>query len=269
MWTCRTFQTTCPVRGTTNKEGMAISYDCISNHVPRTGHDVASPSSCISYKTFQTTCPVRGTTTNCFVCRDMKLYFKPRAPYGARLRVPGSYARPCCHFKPRAPYGARQIFLTKFHFPSCISNHVPRTGHDPSLSRIRTGSTDFKPRAPYGARRLRSGWWSAPKAFQTTCPVRGTTHILQLHWCRIGFQTTCPVRGTTLYPSSHRSLRKFQTTCPVRGTTFIRIAFLPSMLRYFKPRAPYGARLHRLRLLRFHIRFQTTCPVRGTTPPSR
>ena len=33
------FQSTCPVRGTTHKEEIMATYDEISIHVPREGHD--------------------------------------------------------------------------------------------------------------------------------------------------------------------------------------------------------------------------------------
>ena len=81
------------------------------------------------------------------------------------------------------------------------------------------------------------------KAFQSTCPARGTTLRLQLsapvveisiHVPREGhdfslsslaetryrFQSTCPARGTTggdFFERVYLSL--FQSTCPARGTT--------------------------------------------------
>ena len=78
--------------------------------------------------------------------------------------------------------------------------------------------------------------------FQSTCPVRGTTHIqageaatvrISIHVPRAGhderriivlclieiFQSTCPMRGTTSVMYFWSLATLFQSTCPMRGTT--------------------------------------------------
>ena len=101
----------------------------ISNHVPRTGHDACSTPSVMPGGIFQTTCPVRGTT-----------------PAGCKL------CSSAFHFKPRAPYGARRFTCSSAQSWLCISNHVPRTGHDSHSTPFARQHPHFKPRAPYGAR---------------------------------------------------------------------------------------------------------------------
>ena len=127
------FQSTCPVRGTTDdvfllRRGDGISihvprtgHDChigaslhvdrISIHVPRTGHDNALFEKINKELEFQSTCPVRGTTLLCQVLR-----------HNVRISI-----------------------------------HVPRTGHDAGISAYSIVLKYFNPRAPYGARRRR-GW---------------------------------------------------------------------------------------------------------------
>ena len=102
------------------------------------------------------------------------------------------------------------------------------------------------------------------------------------------FQSTRPLRGATIVDGLRDDDKdKFQSTCPVRGTTQ-RVQDLRTRVTHFNPRAPYGARLHRLiavqdiEYISIHVprtghdavwgkhglppfEFQSTCPVRGTT----
>ena len=81
----RTFQSTCPARGTTKKAGGRVDQSRISIHVPREGHDAGHAArdlhgpisihvpreghDAAQYATmsinelFQSTCPARGTTS--------------------------------------------------------------------------------------------------------------------------------------------------------------------------------------------------------------
>ena len=149
----KSFQSTCPARGTTAEKGMQKTLDKISIHVPREGHDGNKTSSSVLNK-----------------------HFNPRAPRGARRRA---LDRPV------------DLFLISIHVPreghdldqnpaeqtSAISIHVPREGHDNICKSIgmiiipfqstcpARGTTSrtticppskyhFNPRAPRGARRL-------------------------------------------------------------------------------------------------------------------
>ena len=147
----KTFQSTCPARGTTrmhhkNFRGRVISihvpregHDAlaefsggamvISIHVPREGHDPAYHRLGDGHDAFQSTCPARGTTP-----------FPPCYTGGEK------------DFNPRAPRGARLAHLSEQAVYKDISIHVPREGHDHSFSINSFNRFNFNPRAPRGAR---------------------------------------------------------------------------------------------------------------------
>ena len=62
-----------------------------------------------------------------------------------------------------------------------ISIHAPRAGSDSSPGKATAPPTDFNPRSPCGERRRLFGADFRAKRFQSTLPVRGATHVLQLH----------------------------------------------------------------------------------------
>ena len=126
----KTFQSTCPARGTTISstvfEPLPLDFNpraprgarpaqhlphpfvvSISIHVPREGHDHPVSPSAQPISAFQSTCPARGTTAGTRVCL-------PSFP----------------DFNPRAPRGARPSFDTSLITLLAISIHVPREGHD-------------------------------------------------------------------------------------------------------------------------------------------
>ena len=216
----------------------------ISIHAPHTGRDATENADCTTNKQFQSTRPIRGATSDsgsrihfCFT------YFNPRAPYGARPRVPASSLISILYFNPRAPYGAR---LSLFRRPEpkktyfnprapygarpyqrsidflgrVISIHAPHTGRDkkPRSDRGRPGY--FNPRAPYGARLLRRILSRGISTFQSTRPIRGATQFgrAKKGAARIHFNPRAPYGAR---PISTKS-----TTNNL----------------YFNPRAPYGAR---------------------------
>ena len=143
---------------------------------------------------------------------------------------------------------------------------MPLAGHDPEWSFRSPLQRNFNPRAPCGARPSVKSYTTIYNAFQSTCPLRGTTTFCDhLDGECVSFQSTCPLRGTT------KSMRP-----------------ISSALAYFNPRAPCGARppirainpdglpisIHVplaghdpfLRIsCRIRRRFQSTCPLRGTT----
>ena len=113
----------------------------ISILAPRGGRDVTAFSAWISPAIFQSSRPVGGATATASFPAICRIYFNPRAPWGARLPVSGqpnhvqliSILAPrggrdghravrisCCkqNFNPRAPWGARQQKCTNLlaHF---------------------------------------------------------------------------------------------------------------------------------------------------------
>ena len=174
-----------------------VPHAHISIHAPLTGRDC--PAAALPFKlyVFQSTRPLRGATHgdrrkiipgrisihvprtghdeedfNAAVQGLTISIHVPRTGHDSAERREGRYQR---HFNPRAPYGARRnrVDLHRCNFD--ISIHVPRTGHDDAMR---------YPDNPH-------------YAFQSTCPVRGTTAIAYGTPVEPEFQSTCPVRGTT------------------------------------------------------------------------
>ena len=152
------FQSTRPLRGTTNIGKYANSASEISIHAPLTGHDACVFPFATSTPAFQSTCPVRGTTSARSRTDRFPRNFNPRAPYGARRggpHRPAPWRLGISIHVPRTGHDGcpwhRQ--LASVH----ISIHVPRTGHDADGDATRAMLTQF----------------------QSTCPVRGTTRCTQ------------------------------------------------------------------------------------------
>ena len=191
------FQSTCPARGTTDAAYEPQTPDQISIHVPREGHDFMSSTQSLEIELFQSTCPARGTT-HLEVHQDNQQEFQSTCPArGTTLtpeetsltvtsisihvpreghdKLPPALAGSSLNFNPRAPRGARLFLRYGGRHGAAISIHVPREGHDAS----------------------RCSSLSTFRAFQSTCPARGTTHFCVLPRIRTRFQSTCPARGTT------------------------------------------------------------------------
>ena len=126
--------------------------------------------------------------------------------------------------------------------------------------------------------------------FQSTCPVRGTTHIqageaatvrISIHVPRAGhderriivlclieiFQSTCPMRGTTSVMYFWSLATLFQSTCPMRGTTRKSRAVMPQSI--FQSTCPMRGTTKTAWAILCSFQFQSTCPMRGTTYCSR
>ena len=148
-------------------------------------------------------------------------HFNPHAPYGARPSNSDPLSPPQ-NFNPHAPYGARHVCPRWVLVWQNISIHMPLTGHDCVIF-------------------LFSSFWSA---FQSTCPLRGTTRVLRL---RAGYRAAIsihmPLTGHDL------GIKNFATSAS-----------------NFNPHAPYGARQWRDNMtIEGNQIFQSTCPLRGTT----
>ena len=238
------FQSTCPARGTTS-----ILYRLLR-----------------PVNLFQSTCPARGTTRAAGAPFAAPVNFNPRAPRGARLSAhTGSQA--AGDFNPRAPRGARRQAVTghvqiskyfnpraprgaRLHSipppPACqlISIHVPREGHDRSLS-------CFTPHQ---------------QQFQSTCPARGTTKPnCGFAMSYMNFNPRAPRGARPRMVQSHvLPLFHFNPRAP-RGARLIQACFLLSsqVISIHVPRE--GHDMPRTRFDKLAAPFQSTCPARGTT----
>ena len=125
--------------------------------------------------------------------------------------------------------------------PALISIHMPLAGHDKYA--MAGAANDF--------------------AFQSTCPLRGTTGRITMLVDDNVFQSTCPLRGTTFARPVDLTVQNFNPRAPCGARQDVTCFDL--VCSHFNPRAPCGARLcpPSLRLLK--AQFQSTCPLRGTT----
>ena len=237
---CYRFQSTCPMRGTTS-----------------------SRTQCHLISGFQSTCPMRGTTRterDRYCCDGISIhvphaghdfagarlpvpysYFNPRAPCGARLT--GSRDSQSCHyFNPRAPCGARHFVNVGSVLEIIISIHVPHAGHDFPVTEYRVPLNVFQSTCPMRGTTHRPVKLFLRHRFQSTCPMRGTTCLFRLYWASArDFNPRAPCGARLTRSTSSYSPNPFQSTCPMRGTT------------------------HRPVKLFLRHRFQSTCPMRGTT----
>jgi len=129
---------------------------------------------------------------------------------------------------------------------SSVSIHVPRVGHDRSRFSSRVGWHKFQSTCPVWGTTFLVNPFIDRGVFQSTCPVWGTTSRDDARSVRMMFQSTCPVWGTTALLESLCTNGQFQSTCPVWGTTCPARLQTPTRL-CFNPRAPCGARPRGLR----------------------
>ena len=171
----------------------------ISIHAPHTGRDHGLQRQLLRQEGFQSTRPIRGATPFLYTLPLPRLYFNPRAPYGARLAASQIAPPTTVHFNPRAPYGARPIYTSSPY----------------------SAATDFNPRAPYGARLIVSHDGSRVLyEFQSTRPIRGATLLLFCSRYPFDISIHAPHTGRDQGVSSRESdIQIFQSTRPIRGAT--------------------------------------------------
>ena len=102
------FQSSCPVRGTTVLLVRDAPHGVISILVPRTGHDIQKFHAYYITETISILVPRTGHDARCWAFPAPAINFNPRAPYGARRSSSVNLQKNIYYFNPRAPYGARQ-----------------------------------------------------------------------------------------------------------------------------------------------------------------
>ena len=173
---------------------------------------------------FQSTRPVWGATGIRVDTYTVADDFNPRAPYGARLRqlLRGHQTN---QFQSTRPVWGATAARRRRDPARRISIHAPRMGRDSSVSQPSTPTQNFNPRAPYGARLGKICFHEhlllisihAPRMGRDVWMGRGAEAdiVISIHAPRMG-----------------RDKRDVQL-------------FLKRL--NFNPRAPYGARRHRVR----------------------
>ena len=99
-------------------------------------------------------------------------YFNPRAPRGARRGTP-PYFSSVSNFNPRAPRGARRRRYSQYRPAFGISIHAPREGRDSAHRGTAICFSHFNPRAPRGARPITSCWSATRRGYFNPRAPRG------------------------------------------------------------------------------------------------
>ena len=146
------FQSTCPARGTTNSawaENVALA--------------------------FQSTCPARGTTLVTLMPPGQLAAFQSTCPARGTTDLGAGFFRRVEEFQSTCPARGTTQQRVDGKRSVGISIHVPREGHDEVRHGYAKLQNHFNPRAPRGARRKAIPERPDRRAFQSTCPARGTT----------------------------------------------------------------------------------------------
>ena len=123
----------------------------ISTHAPLAGRDARWSTAPKAKAVFQPTRPLRGATANPTLSHTCHPYFNPRAPCGARQRLPFSPLA-LTQISTHAPLAGRDKWNTTRYEVGHISTHAPLAGRDQLIHTMVTFNYDFNPRAPCGAR---------------------------------------------------------------------------------------------------------------------
>ena len=215
----------------------------ISIHVPRAGDDRNCFAAAMLLTTFQSTSPVRGTThARLFVQQlltisihvpragddgDFEVYapctpeFQSTSPVRGTTSFTPMKVPSALYFNPRPPCGGRPVLALHFAQAGQISIHVPRAGDDTS-----------------------AGFLSVlDQRFQSTSPVRGTTHLQLISSFAIPISIHVPRAGDD-QPITHsvHEMINFNPRPPCGGRRRDRIARARNYL-HFNPRPPCGGRL--------------------------
>ena len=170
----RSFQSTLPARGATERVLDMPRCADISIHAPRTGSDARLEFTAAGFAGFQSTLPARGATWVTALSWKTTRYFNPRSPHGERpcYAVHGGLARH--NFNPRSPHGERRAGCSDSQCP-CHFN--PRSPHGERRAVVcfrSLSNSHFNPRSPHGERPVRVGHLFRRDAISIHAPRTGS-----------------------------------------------------------------------------------------------
>ena len=145
-----------------------------------------------------------------------------------------------------------------------ISIHAPHAGCDCStLSRLSV-SPNFNPRTPCGVRHKSNIFRSTVHAFQSTHPMRGATHDLNVWLLCKEFQSTHPMRGATRFSADCGLLLPISIHAPHAGCDRRSPCRTASKtpISIHAPHAGCDFSLNRINLLNSDFNPRTPCGVR-------
>ncbi len=171
-------ESTSPARGTTAKRIPRFFWRLNFNPRPPCGGRPEGSQVILSFYVFQSTSPAWGTTKNIQESR-LKMIFQSTSPVRGTT-IKSIYNALCSlYFNPRPPCGGRPADFSRRAAEQKISIHVPRAGDDRGyVSRKSDGIiiSIHVPRA--GDDKAHAAKCGDGSIFQSTSPVRGTTHLI-------------------------------------------------------------------------------------------
>ena len=168
--------------------------------------------------------------------------FNPRSPCGERL-----YTGLCCKarerdFNPRSPCGERLVERSPVYSTFNISIHAPRAGSDRLQIQSAVAPRAFQSTLPVrGATAWAAAGLAAPIPFQSTLPVRGATRWQLLHKGPAPISIHAPRAGSDKPPLCVKIGGGISIHAPRAGSDTTRTTVTTS-ISYFNPRSPCGER---------------------------
>ena len=145
-----------------------------------------------------------------------------------------------------------------------ISIHAPHAGCDTAWMPLPEAyGKYFNPRTPCGVRRGKMDCVCRYVRFQSTHPMRGATHAIDVLLYMSRFQSTHPMRGATIHKPSMRYRGRFQSTHPMRGATGR--CFCRKSRHQFQSTHPMRGATYPVEKYVKSCQFQSTHPMRGAT----
>ena len=170
----KTFQSTLPARGATQRRKGGKRSNRISIHAPRTGSDPDERD----YKQLYIIsihAPRTGSDLWYIDCGNREAHFNPRSPHGERRVLAPDTTFHMNHFNPRSPHGERRPPSARASSPKRFQSTLPARGATATRGLASTSASHFNPRSPHGERLPRSYSLFFSFRFQSTLPARGAT----------------------------------------------------------------------------------------------
>ena len=240
------FQSTRPIRGATSMPSRPFALPPISIHAPHTGRDICTRCPASPPGRFQSTRPIRGATP-VSSSTSLRQLISIHAPHTGRDIFSVSLV-PCFGISIHAPHTGRDIpYSVKALVDIAFQSTRPIRGATSSRDTLYAAATDFNPRAPYGARQVVPEELVEVRTISIHAPHTGRDDIQVVPRAPPeAFQSTRPIRGATSEMHVRINTYKISIHAPHTGRDSVPTG-LVVRIKYFNPRAPYGARRH------FHI----------------
>ena len=208
---------------------------------------------------FQSTRPVWGATLDQSIALNKITIFQSTRPVWGATNADFSLGYPI-GISIHAPRVGRDQLHSHQHLKETISIHAPRVGRDFGTFPNMRGGYNFNPRAPCGARLLHDSTMPFCVKFQSTRPVWGATLFMvaasvlcpiSIHAPRVGRDDSINLNVQVTANFNPRA------PCGARQHRLFRVAVL---IKHFNPRAPCGARRKFLRESRSEPYFNPRAP---------